>query len=138
MSQFGALNYIVVLAYMCLIATIGSLFYRGNTTAREYFLGGRSMSWLPVGISIIAADLSAITVMGTPAWAYSHNLELMWNSVGYLIVAPVVILVFVPFYSRLNLYTAYEYLERRFDLKVRLFTSLLFLILRCLHVAVVI
>src|SRR5215472_1862587 len=93
---------------------------------------------MTVGISIIAADMSAITVMGTPAWAYSHNLELLWNTAGYVLVAPIVISVFVPFYSRLNLYTAYEYLERRFDLKVRLLTSALFLVLRCMHVALVI
>ena len=138
MKSLGTLDYAIILIYLIATGVLGSSFYRRRSTAREYFLGGRSMSWLPVGISIIAADLSAITVMGTPAWAYSHNLELMWNSVGYLIAAPVVILVFVPFYSRLNLYTAYEYLERRFDLKVRLFTSLLFLVLRCMHVSVVI
>jgi SSS family solute:Na+ symporter len=138
MKSLGTLDYVIILIYLIATGLLGSSFYRRRSTAREYFLGGRSMSWLPVGISVIAADLSAITVMGTPAWAYSHNLELMWNSVGYLIVAPVVILVFVPFYSRLNLYTAYEYLERRFDLKVRLLTSVLFLTLRSMHVALVI
>src|SRR5207247_1753655 len=80
----------------------------------------RSMSWLPAGISIIAADLSAITIMATPAWNYKHNLELVWAAFGYPLMAPLVIFVFVPFYSKLNLYTAYEYLERRFSLNVRL------------------
>ena len=138
MKGLASLDYAVIILYLLATGIFGSSFYERRSTAREYFLGGRSMSWLPVGISIIAADLSAITVMGTPAWAYSHNLELFWNSAGYLLVAPIVIIVFVPFYSRLNLYTAYEYLERRFDLKVRLLTSVLFLILRCMHVAVVI
>ena len=96
------------------------------------------MWWLPAGISIIAADLSGISVMGTPAWAFKHNLELFWHSVGYVIVAPIVIVVFVPFYSRLGLYTAYEYLERRFNLAARLLTSLLFLILRAFHTALVV
>ena len=94
------------------------------------------MSWIPAGISIIAADLSAISVMGAPAWSYKNNLELVWVSAGYPLVAPLVILVFVPFYSRLNLYTAYEYLERRFGLGVRLLTSALFQALRSWHVAV--
>ncbi|HWB96716.1 MAG TPA: sodium/solute symporter, partial [Bryobacteraceae bacterium] len=138
MKGLTPLDYSVIGLYLLTIAAIGSSFYRRKSTAREYFLGGRSMSWLPVGISIIAADLSAITVMGSPAWAYSHNLELVWMAVGYPLAAPLVILVFVPFYSRLNLYTAYEYLERRFDLRVRVVTSLLFQILRGMHVAVVI
>ncbi|HZT31178.1 MAG TPA: sodium/solute symporter [Bryobacteraceae bacterium] len=138
MKSLAPLDYFVITAYLFAIAAIGSSFYRRKSTAREYFLGGRAMSWLPVGISIIAADLSAITVMGSPAWAFRHNLELVWTSVGYPLAAPIAILVFVPFYSRLPLYTAYEYLERRFDLKVRLFTSLLFQILRGMHVAVVI
>ena len=138
MKHLSTLDYAVVLGYLLVIASLGSSFYRRKSTAKEYFLGGRSMSWLPVGISIIAADLSAITVMGTPAWTFRHNLELSWSSFGYPLMAPVVILVFVPFYSKLNLYTAYEYLERRFNLPVRLLTSLLFLALRSVHVALVI
>jgi SSS family transporter len=136
MKGFSTLDYIAVLAYLLAIAAFGSSFYRRNSSAREYFLGSRSMSWLPAGISIIAADLSAISVMGAPAWTYKNNLELVWVSVGYPLVAPLVILVFVPFYSKLNLYTAYEYLERRFGLGVRLLTSALFQMLRSWHVAV--
>ncbi|MCX6625374.1 MAG: sodium/solute symporter [Acidobacteria bacterium] len=138
MKGLSTLDLVVLLVYLAAIAGIGSSFYRRKSTARDYFLGGRSMSWIPVGISIIAADLSAISVMGTPAWAYQHNLDLLWSSAGFLIVAPLVILIFVPFYARLNLYTAYEYLERRFNLPVRIVCSALFQILRGLHVAVVI
>ena len=136
MKSFSALDYTAVVLYLLAIAAFGSSFYRRNSTAREYFLGNRSMSWLPAGISIIAADLSAISVMGAPAWAYKNNLEMLWVAVGYPLVAPLVVLVFVPFYSSLNLYTAYEYLERRFSLGVRLFSSGLFQLLRSWHVAV--
>lgn len=138
MKGFTALDTVAVFLYMAAIVLLGSSFYRRKVTAREYFLGGRGMSWVPVGISIIAADMSAISVMGSPAWAYKHNLELIWPSFAYLIAAPIVITIFVPLYSRLNLYTAYEYLERRFSLAVRVVASLLFLALRGLHVAVVI
>jgi SSS family transporter len=138
MKGFAFLDYLVVVGYLCAIAAFGSSFYRRRTTAEEYFLGGRSISWLPAGISIIAADLSAITIMGTPAWNYKHNLELVWSAFGYPLMAPLVIFVFVPFYSKLNLYTAYEYLEKRFSLNVRLLTSLMFHILRGMHVALVI
>ncbi len=137
-AAFSTFDYIAVVIYLVGIAAFGSSFYRRKSTAKDYFLGGRSMSWLPVGISIIAADLSAITVMGAPAWSFKNNLQFMWVAVGYPLVAPLAILVFVPFYSRLNLYTAYEYLERRFNLTVRLLVSLLFQALRGWHVAVAI
>jgi SSS family transporter len=138
MKAFSTLDYAMVISYLIAITALGSSFYRKNTTQKDYFLGGRAMWWLPAGISIIAADLSAISVMGTPAWAFRHNLELVWHSLGYIIVAPIVIVVFVPFYTRLGLYTAYEYLERRFNLAARLLTSVLFIILRAFHTALVV
>jgi SSS family transporter len=138
MKSFSALDYTAVIIYLLLVGAIGSSFYRRKATAKEFFLGGRSMPWVAAGISIIAADLSAISVMGAPAYAYRNNLELLWMPLAYPLVAPIVILVFVPFYSKLNLYTAYEYLERRFHLSVRLLVSALFQILRGWHVAVAI
>ncbi|MHB8887808.1 MAG: sodium:solute symporter family transporter [Acidobacteriaceae bacterium] len=138
MIPFADADYITLSVYLLAIAIFGSSFYQRKSTAREYFLGGRSMGWLPIGISIVAADLSAISVMGSPAWAYKNNLTLLWVTVGYPLVAPIVILIFVPFYSKLNLYTAYEYLERRFNPSVRSMGSGLFQILRAWHVAVAI
>ncbi len=138
MKSFSAVDYAVVIGYLLAIAAIGSSFYRRKTTAKEYFLGGRAMWWLPVGISLIAADLSAISVMGSPAWSFHNNMQLLWVSVGYPLMAPVALAVFVPFYARLNLYTAYEYLEKRFDVNVRAITSLIFQLLRAAHVALVI
>src|SRR5437870_724355 len=119
MKTFARLDYAVVLIYLIGVGAIGSSFYRRKSSAKEYFLGGRSFSWIPVGISMVAADLSAVSVMGAPAWTYRHNFELTWMLVGYLAMTPVMIRVFVPFYGRLNLYTAYEYLEKRFNLPVR-------------------
>src|SRR6266849_9062697 len=118
MKGFSSIDYAVVLLYFVAIATFGSSFYRKKNTAKDYFLGGRSISWIPAAISIIAADMSAITVMGAPAWTFKHNLELAWFSLSYLLTAPIVIIVFLPFYTKLNLYTAYEYLEKRFSLAV--------------------
>ncbi len=135
MKGFSPLDFAAVCVYLLAIAAIGSAFYRKNSTMKEYFLGGRSMSWIPAGISLIAADLSAISIMGSPAWSYKNNIQMAWVSAAYPLMAPLVILIFVPFYSRLNLYTAYEYLERRFSLSVRLVTSGLFQLLRSWHVA---
>jgi SSS family transporter len=138
MKPFGTVEYWLIVLYLLIIAGVGSSFYRRKRTSKDYFLAGRSMAWLPVGISIMAADLSAISVMGVPAWGFRHNLELLVAYLGYPVAAVITIYVFVPFYARLNLYTAYEYLERRFNLQVRLLTSLLFQVLRGAHVAIVI
>jgi aryl-alcohol dehydrogenase-like predicted oxidoreductase len=135
---FATIDYIVLALYLLTVVLVGASFYRRKTTSREYFLGGKRMAWLPVGISIVAADTSAITLMGTPAWGYQHSMELAWLNIGYALAAPIVIFLFIPFYSRLDLFTAYEYLERRFSLAIRLVTSLLFQLLRVTHVAIAI
>ena len=132
------LDYLVLLVYLAGITALGSSFYRRRTTPKEYFLGSRAFGWIPAGMSIIASDTSAITVMGSVAWSFHHNFEVMWFTFGYILMAPVVIRVFIPFYTSLNLYTAYEYLERRFSLPVRVTTSVLFQFLRGMHVAIAI
>lgn len=134
----GWLDYLILVIYLAGIAILGSSFFRRSTTPKEYFLAGRGFGWIPAGISIVAADTSAITVMGSVAWSFHHNLETIWLTFGYVLMAPLVIRVFVPFYTSLNLYTAYEYLERRFNLPVRLTMSALFQFLRAVHVALAI
>jgi sodium-coupled monocarboxylate transporter 8/12 len=138
MATFSTVDWIILVGYIVVISTVGSLFYRRKTSAGDFFLGGRSMKALPVAISLVAADMSAISYMGAPAWTYQHNLELVWSSWSYLFIAPVVMFLFMPFYARFKFYTAYEYLERRFDLKTRLMGSAIFLLLRGSHVAIVI
>jgi solute:Na+ symporter, SSS family len=134
--RFSLLEYAVLAAYLLLVAAVGASFYRRKATTRDYFLGGRSMSWLPVGISIVAADLSAITLMGVPGWAFHNDLQLCWTFFGMLLAAAPMIWIFIPFYCSLHLYTAYEYLERRFNIVVRLVASALFQFLRLVHVAI--
>ena len=138
MHSFTLSSWIILVTYVLAVSTVGSLFYRKRSTASEYFLGGRSMGFLPVAISLVAADLSAISYMGIPAWGYGHNLELFLQTVVFLMVVPIVMYLFLPFYSRFQFYTGYEYLEKRFDLKTRLLGSALFLLTRGGHVAIVI
>lgn len=135
---FTLADWIILASYIVAVSALGSLFYRKKTTARDFFLSGRRMKAIPVAISLVAADMSAISYMGAPAWTYQHNLELVWSSWTYLFVAPVVMYLFMPFYARFKFYSAYEYLERRFDLKTRLLGSALFLLMRGSHVAIVI
>jgi len=136
--HFTNLDWMILVAYVLAVSTIGSLFYRKGSSAADFFLGGRKMKALPVAISLVAADVSAITYMGTPAWSYRFNLELLWVNLSYLAAIPVVMYLFLPFYMRLKLYTGYEYLEHRFDLKTRLMASGLFLLMRGSHVAIAI
>jgi SSS family transporter len=136
--SFNWANWAVVAGYLLSVSAIGSLFYRKRSSASEYFLGGRTMRAIPVAISLVAADLSATTSMGVPAWGYQHNLELFLGTAVYLLVAPIVMYLFLPFYSGFNFYTGYQYLERRFDVKVRVIGSMLFLLTRGAHVAIAI
>jgi SSS family transporter len=114
------------------------LFYRKNSSLGEYLLGNKGMKWFPVALSIIAADTSALTYLGVPAWSFQHDLKYNQQIFFILLAVPIVIFLFLPVYSKGDLFTAYQYLERRFDLKVRLLTSLFFLAIRGAHVAVVI
>jgi solute:Na+ symporter, SSS family len=136
--EFTSLDWAIVLCYLVAVGTVGSLFYRRNTSSPDYFLGGRRMKALPVAISLVAADLSAISYMGVPAWAWQKNLQLFLSTCACLLAAPVVMYLFLPFYSHFKLYTGYQYLERRFDLKTRLVGASLFLLTRGSHVAIVI
>ncbi|MPY87047.1 MAG: sodium/solute symporter [Luteitalea sp.] len=137
-TDFGVADWCILAAYIVAVSVVGSLFYRKRTTAGEFFLGGRRMGALPVAISLVAADMSAISYMGAPAWTFENNLELVLSSWSYLLVAPIVMFLFMPFYSQFRFFTAYEYLERRFDVKTRLLGSLIFMLLRGSHVAIVI
>jgi solute:Na+ symporter, SSS family len=135
---FSLSSWIILAGYVLAVGTVGSLFYRKKSSASDYFLGGRAMGYIPVAISLVAADMSAISYMGIPAWGYGHDLELFLQTVVFLGVVPIIMYLFMPFYSRFQFYTGYEYLERRFDLKTRLLGSALFLLTRGGHVAIVI
>jgi SSS family solute:Na+ symporter len=98
--SFSSVNWLILCGYIVVISLVGSLFYRKGTTSKEFFLGGRRMKAIPVAISLVAADLSAISYMGAPAWTFNHNLELVWASWAYLFIAPIVMFLFMPFYAR--------------------------------------
>jgi sodium-coupled monocarboxylate transporter 8/12 len=137
-TVFSIGDWLVIFGYIALVTLLGARFYRRKSSAQDYFLGGRAMNAIAVGISLMAADLSAISYMGIPAWAFQRNCELFLLSCTYLLAAPVVMYVFIPFYMRFRLYTGYEYLDRRFDLKSRLLVAALFLFTRAGHIAIAI
>src|SRR2546423_587495 len=93
----GFWGWLVIVCYICIVTGLGSRFYRRRTSGQDYFLGGRKMHAIPVAISLVAADLSAISYMGVPAWAFERNWELFLLSCTYLLVVPVVMYLFMPF-----------------------------------------
>lgn len=110
------LDLVVIGVYLLGMAVAGSLFYRRGADTKEFFLANRAVSWLPLGICIIATDFSAVTYLGSPAFVYQRNLQgLPVNFVQALVVLFLVVPLIVPFYHRLNVFTSYEYREQRFD-----------------------
>src|SRR5688572_16892303 len=103
-----------------------------------YFLGGRNLPWWAVGLSVMATHLIAITMIGTTGQGYADGMRFLQFYYALPIAMIILSLTLVPFFHGARVYTAYEYLERRFDAKTRAFTSLLFLLSRSMSLGVVI
>jgi Na+/proline symporter len=104
----------------------------------QFLLGGRSMPWYTVGLSVMATQASAITFLSAPGQAYSDGMRFVQFYFGLPLAMIVLCITFVPIFSRLKVYTAYEFLEQRFDLKTRALTSFLFLVQRGLSTGITI
>lgn len=131
-----ALDYSLCIGYLAFVVLMGIVFFRGQRSPREYFLAGRDVGWLAVGISLMATLASSIGFIGAPAAAQGIGLILLWSLLAFPLVYPVVTRVFIPLFREMNAYTAYEYLEQRFDLRVRLLASGLFICWRVTWMAV--
>lgn len=126
----SGLDWAVLIATLAAIIGYGTWRTRGPQSAEAYLKGGNQTRWYTIGLSIMATQASAITFLSMPGQAYEDGMGFVQFYFG-LPLAMVILAVFVvPIYARLNVYTAYEYLERRFDLKTRLLTALLFLLQR--------
>lgn len=125
---FGAVNYTIIGVYMMLLIYMGYYFSKREDATDEYFLAGQRIPWWAAGMSIYATQLSAITFISVPAVAFSANWLVYPGYITIFLMVPVVIAFYLPFFRRLNITTAYEYLEKRFGLMVRLFGSLSFII----------
>jgi SSS family solute:Na+ symporter len=127
-----ALDWAVVAAYVAWLVWDGVKRTKLENTTESYFLANRSMPWWAVGLSVMATQLSAITLVGTTGQGYNDGLRFVQFYYGLPIAMIILCVTLVPFFYRARVYTAYEYLERRFDLKTRTFTSGLFLISRAM------
>ncbi len=135
---FGTLNWTVLIGYLTILVAIGIYFSRRENATDDYFLAGRRIPWWAAGLSIYVTQLSALTYLSLPALAYGENWLTFPGQWSILLVAPLVIACYLPFFRRLNVTTAYEYLERRFNLPVRLYGSLSFIIYQLGRMSIVV
>ncbi len=133
---FGIMNQVVLVVYLILVFVVGILANRGGTTTEQFFRAGQRIPWWAAGMSIFATLLSSITFMSIPAQGYSVGWNLYLQN-SFIVLIPVVILVFLPFYRRLNVTSAYEYLEQRFSVSVRWIASVQFMLFQMGRIAVV-
>jgi len=127
-ARFGVLNSAAVVVYLCGMMMMGVYFSRREKSTADFFLAGRRIPWWAAGLSIFGTQLSAITFMAIPAKTYGTNWVFFLGNMCIVLIAPVVVFLYLPFFRRLNITTAYEYLERRFNLPVRLFGSAAFIL----------
>ncbi|MFN3969493.1 sodium:solute symporter [Flavobacterium sp.] len=124
------LDWIVLSVTLLFIVSYGVYKTKGSANVEEYILGNKETPWWTVGLSVMATQASAITFLSTPGQAYHDGMGFVQFYFGLPIAMVVISMTFIPIYHRLKVFTAYEYLEQRFDLKTRSFTAILFLIQR--------
>jgi SSS family transporter len=132
------IDWAIVAIYLTWIVWDGLRLTKRSRELEGYFLGGRSLPWWAVGLSVMATQLSAITMVGTTGQGYSDGMRFLQFYYALPLAMIILSVTLVPFFHNARVYTAYEYLEQRFDAKTRAFTSLLFLFSRSMSLGVVI
>lgn len=122
----------VIVLYLLGITWFGSRFRNSQKSLKDYFLGGRTAPWWAIGLSIVSAETSTLTVIGTPALSFNGNFGFLQVVLGYLLARIVISTLFLPAYFRGEMYTAYELMSVRFGPRIRKLTAGTFLILRAL------
>ena len=132
------IDWTVLTLTLLTIVGYGTWKTRGNKSAQDYIKGGNTTKWWTIGLSVMATQASAITFLSTTGQAFSDGMGFVQFYFGLPIAMVIICLVFIPLYHRLKVYTAYEFLENRFDLKTRSLTAILFLIQRGLAAGITI
>ena len=130
------IDWAVVVAYILWVVIDGVRRSKGTDKVEGYFLGNRSIPWWAVGLSVMATQMSAVTIVGTTGQAYATGLRFIQFYFGLPLAMIILSLTVVPFFHRARVYTAYEYLEQRFDVRTRSLASLLFLLGRACSLGV--
>lgn len=134
----GKLDWIILGGTLLFIVAYGVWKTRGNKNVSDYVLGGNQAKWWTIGLSVMATQASAITFLSTPGQAFHDGMGFVQFYFGLPLAMIIICIVFIPLYHKLKVYTAYEFLERRFDLKTRSLAAVLFLIQRGLAAGITI
>lgn len=127
-SNFGTLNWLILLVYIVFNLAIGFALSKRVTTAEDFYVGRKTTPWWAIGISVIATYVSALTFLGAPAWSYSEGLSVMAIHLNYPLVIFIVITFFLPFFYNSGVASIYEYQEKRFGPKARSLIATIFLV----------
>ncbi|MET2986514.1 sodium:solute symporter family transporter [Aureibaculum conchae] len=136
-EPFGLVNYIVLAAYLLISLLIGVYFASKQKSTDDYFVGGGRIPWWAAGLSVFGTLLSAITFMAIPAKAFLTDWSYFMLNMSAILITPVIALVFIPFFNKLKIQTAYEYLEDRFNYAARAFGSLSFILFQLGRIGIV-
>jgi SSS family transporter len=126
------LDLIIVIGYLAGVTALGARFGKRQRSLHDYFLGGRQLPWWAIGLSVVSAETSILTIISTPGIAYATNMAFLQLVFGYLVARVVVSFVLIPKYFAGEIYTAYQLIERRFGRTLKIFTAALFLVTRAL------
>ncbi|MCK0145512.1 sodium:solute symporter [Arenibacter sp. F26102] len=134
----ATIDWIILSGTLLFIVAYGVWKTKGSKDVKDYVLGGHDAKWWTIGLSVMATQASAITFLSTPGQAFHDGMGFVQFYFGLPLAMIIICIVFVPIYHRLNVYTAYEFLENRFDLKTRTLAALLFLTQRGLAAGITI
>src|SRR3979411_2137973 len=122
----------VIIVYLAGITWFGAQFRSSQHTLRDYFLGGRTAPWWAISLSIVSAETSTLTIIGTPGIAFGGNLGFLQIVLGYLLARIVISVLLLPHHFRGEVFTADALMRRRFGEKIRKLTASIFLVTRAL------
>jgi len=138
LEKLSLIDWSVLAITLIAIVSYGTYQTRGSKNVKDYLRGGNNSKWWTIGLSVMATQASAITFLSTPGQAFNDGMGFVQFYFGLPIAMIVICMVFIPLYHRLKVYTAYEFLEDRFDLKTRTLAAILFLIQRGLAAGITI
>jgi len=127
---FGWPDWAIIGLYLLMLLGIGWYHSRRQRTVKEYFLAGKHMSWLPIGLSLMAALNSGIDYLTQPSAFLKFGIVVILGSLSWFVLYPYAFFVTMPMYRRLDVYSAYEYLENRFNVAVRCLAAVIFILWR--------
>jgi len=136
-GRFGIINFFVLGLYLGALVSMGFYFSKREKSTDDFFKAGGRVPWWAAGLSIFGTQLSAITFMAIPAKSFATDWTWFMMNMTIIIVAPFIVYFFLPFYRRLNVTTAYEYIERRFNIVVRVTASAMFMVFQFARIGIV-